>query len=627
MHVFKRLTSYSKISCIKGLVAVCLFAFVLPLIACEDTTPIAPRERQIYVEVQDDNHEGNGNTSYNPPTTNNPAANWILVAAGDTEKTTTLQGEIELGVLLFDNMGQSMAGEHVHFRIINPDQQAELSSQRSITNESGFAKVSFYAGNQLGDYEIEVMHDQANIPVRFDIEVLDLPSGSLTIRFDYQGPVSLDQLEVYLLEDSDYCDFAQYLVPPENVVLSESGLTVNNFFAIDPLPAGRRYSVLVRARSSINGTLAAGGCTDDLRVAEDENLEIGVSLLLLPLNPSGEYELINYFDFTDAIPGQVGQVIEGLVRFFGDQNNEREIGGLIFDVVEDLAREAAGSIGGLVVDLIRNWVEDDLNSLINRYIDEDGPQWIRDFFTIGQDLISVVSNMEVISQMNLSKARSDGTFDGSQNWVGLAFYWRLGCDEADSECGRYPFRMDDIVEGAEGVQLVFGQFEGRIHSYNQGIIHMHNMDLQYGRLILFVLNQIILPRIANGATSISEGLVNLANCSGFASRLTGGRDYLRLGGINIVSRSRIEGWCTSAMELTGSAAHYLLEGLEIDTRMDLQGEMVFVESNNDLLIDQITDGVWWGSLRTSEEAAPPFSGRFLGEAIDETVDMNEMLQD
>ena len=62
-----------------------------------------------------------------------------------------------------------------------------------------------------------------------------------------------------------------------------------------------------------------------------------------------------------------------------------------------------------------------------------------------------------------------------------------------------------------------------------------------------------------------------ANCPDFASRLTGGRDYLRLGGINIVSRSRIEQWCTSAMGVTGSAASYLLRGLEIDTRMDLQG--------------------------------------------------------
>ena len=239
------------------------------------------------------------------------------------------------------------------------------------------------------------------------------------------------------------------------------------------------------------------------------------------------------------------------------------------------------------------------------------------FFTIGSDLISVVSNMEVISQMNLSKARSDGTFDGSQNWVGLAFYWRVGCDEADRECGRYPFRLDDIVNGAEGIQLVFGQFEGRIHSYNQGIIHLHNMDLQYGRLILFVLNQIILPEIANGATSISDALVTLANCPGFANRLTGGQAYLRLGGINIVSRSRIESWCSSAMGITGTAATYLLDGLEIDTRMDLQGEMTFVETNDDLMIDQIIDGVWWGALRTSEEAAPPFEGTFLGEVPNE----------
>ena len=579
------------------------------LAGCDDNA--APvRERQIFVEVNPDDLPVAG-VSGDP---SRPSTR-VLVAAGDTEKTVPINGEVELGVLLFDQDGAMVTGEMVSFEIIDDAGEATLAAGRTLSDMNGFARVNFYAGPDVRDYQVEVRHAEAAQVVRFEISALDLPSGDLRVRFDYQGPVELDQLEVYLVPRPTWCDAPYYLAPPDEVVLSQNGLSVHDSFEARGLLAGERFAVVARARTAQSGSLAAAGCTGDIRINEDESRQVTVSLLLLPLDPSGNYEVINHFDFTDAIPGQVGEVINNLVRFFGDANNEREIGGIIFDVVDRLAREAAGSIGGLVIDLIRGWVEDDLNRLINEYIDNDGPEWLRDFFTIGTDLISVVSNMEVISEINLTKARSDGTFDGSQNWIGLAFYWRLPCDDAppEDECGRYAFTMDDVVENASGINLVFGQFTGRIHSYNQGVINLHNMDLQYGRLILFVLNQIILPEIANGATSISDALLHLANCPGFATRMTGGRDYLRLGGINIVSRARIEQWCSSAMGVTGSAATYLLDGLEVDMRMDLQGEMSFVEESDDLTVDRITEGLWWGAIRTADESAPPFSGDFAGE--------------
>jgi len=348
-------------------------------------------------------------------------------------------------------------------------------------------------------------------------------------------------------------------------------------------------------------------------VREYENVRVKVPVFLLPLSPAGSYTVDNHLDFTDAIPGTLGDVIRGLVRFFGDQNHEREIAGLIFDLVEGLAREAAGAIGALVIDLVRGWIEDDLNEIINEYIDEDGPDWLRDFFTIGSDLISVVSNLEVISRMRISKPRRDGTFEGSQNWIGLAFYWRLPCqDDPDPQCGRHPFTMDEVAAAAEGIQLVFGQFTGRIHTYNHGVIDLHTMDLQYGRLILFVLNNIILPFIADGANNLSDALLNLANCPDFADGITGGRGHLRLGGINIVSRNTIEDWCVAVMSIAGDAAEAIIGRLRIDTRLSLQGEMMFVEETDDLVVDAMTDGIWRGVIRTAQDEGPPFEGDFAG---------------
>ena len=593
-------------------------------VACDDSAaPI--REREILVEVP-----GGDPSAFMMGGDWQPQSARVLVPAGDLERTVPLGGEIEVGVIMFNQDGAPVSGERVQFDILGEnDQGAALTASMTTTDANGYARVSFYAGDVLRDYRVEASHPNARAPVLFSLEVLDLPTGGLDIRFDYQGPVALDQVEVYVVEQETVCDSVYYLAPPDGVVLSQNGLSVVDRYQPSALPAGESYGIVVRARTSEGGTLAAGGCLGDIRIIEGEIRTATVTLLLLPLNPAGRYEVINHFNFTDAIPGQVGNVIDQLLRFFGDQNNEREIGGLIFDAIEQLAREFAGTIGGIVIELIANWVEDDLNRLINGYIDNDAPQWIRDFFTIGADLVGVVSNMEVISEMTFTKARSDGTFEGAQNWLGLAFYWRLDCQESDpDDCGRYAFTMNQIADNANGINLVFGQFDGRVHSYNQGIINSHNMDLQYGRLVLFVLNQIILPRFADGATSLSEGLLNLANCPDFANRLTGGRDRLRLGGINIVSRDRIEGWCVSAMSLVGTGASIILEGLEVDTRMDLQGEVTFAEDNDDLSVDRLLEGTWRGSIRTAEEAAPPFEGDFEGERLlDDEIDgelMGEM---
>ena len=74
-------------------------------------------------------------------------------------------------------------------------------------------------------------------------------------------------------------------------------------------------------------------------------------------------------------------------------------------------------------------------------------------------------------------------------------------------------------------------------------------------------------------------------------------------------------------------ASIILEGLEVDTRMDVQGELTFVEENDDLSVDRIVQGVWRGSIRTASEAAPPFEGDFEGERLIDEIDgelMGEM---
>jgi hypothetical protein len=543
---------------------------------------------------------------------NNPFT-YILIAVGDDEPTVPIGGTVNLGVMLFDQNGDGVEGERITFQILDDDGTATLSAARTQTGDDGYAQVSFQGGGAPGIYAIEASHPDTRT-VRFDVQVAQLPTGSLDIGMEYVGPVALGRFDVFIVDDPFFCEDPYYLTAPQDVVYSESVEGLGSRVMLENQFAGRRVSVLVRGRTASNAILAAGGCEGDIAIPNGTTKRVTVSLFPLPLNPAGTYDLLNNFDLTGAIPGTLGDVVRGLLQFFGSQNQPREIAGLIFDLVEGLVRNYAGAIGGFIIDVVRGWVEDDLNEIINDYIDEDAPDWVRDFFLIGQDLIGVVSYLEVISRVRLSKPRLDGTFDGSQNWIGLAFYWRLSCQgNPDPACGRYAFTMDEVASAAQGIELVFGQFTGRIHSYDKGIFDSHTMDLQYGRLILFVLNNIILPAIADGATSLREGLLNLANCPAFANGITGGDSHLRLAGINIASRDTIEGWCTTIMGVAGDAGEAILGGLRIDTRMTLEANFSFVEETDDLVVDRIESGIWEGILRTSNDAGPPFNGTFYGD--------------
>ncbi len=551
-----------------------------------------------------------GNPIQPPPSTDPPVM--LLLIDGEDERTINVASTVELQVLLVDTLGAAVGGETIQFAIDGEADDAELSAQAAVTDMNGHAAIDLTGTSVPSELIVKAWGRETRV-VEFVIHVLELPTGSIEVDFDYNGPVRLGAIEVYLVDDPSFCDQPGFLLPPQGVLESQNANNIGDDLTLGPLVSGTRVAVVARARLESNGVLAGGGCFGDLTLPINDTTHITIPLFLLPLNPAGEYQTINHFDFRNAIPGTLGDVVRTLVRFFGDGQNERQIAGVIFDLVEDLIRQAAGAIGGFVIDIVRGFIEDDLNDIINNYIDQDAPDWVRSFFTIGEDLMRIVANLEVISVIQLTKPRGDGTYDGSQSWVGLAFYWTLGCDgNPDPSCGRHPFTMEQVAAGSEGINLVFGQFTGRIHTYNQGEIDSHVIDLQYGRLILFVLNNLLLPAIADGAHSLREALLNLANCPAFANGITGGDDHLRLAGLDIVSRDTIEGWCTSIMGIVGDGAEAIIGTLRIDTRLTMSGHMTFVEESNDLQADKLEMGTWTGVIRTQNDQGPPFSGDFAG---------------
>src|SRR5699024_2775888 len=115
----------------------------------------------------------------------------------------------------------------------------------------------------------------------------------------------------------------------------------------------------------------------------------------------------------------------------------------------------------------------------------------------GRDLRDVVANLEVHSVLTISDVSMKYDLQGRDNWLGVTLYWRWNCDQnSPPDCGAINLVADS--EGRLGeLGLLSSEWTGRLGSYNQLQIDRHPINLRYGRLIIYVLNEVILPRITN----------------------------------------------------------------------------------------------------------------------------------
>src|SRR5699024_6926330 len=133
----------------------------------------------------------------------------------------------------------------------------------------------------------------------------------------------------------------------------------------------------------------------------------------------------------------------------------------------------------------------------------------------------VIANLEVHSELTIGKMSSNYEFRGTDNWLGITLYWRWNCDaNSPPDCGAIELRADANGEiGSLGV--LSSAWIGRIVAYNQLQIDRHPITLEYGRLIMYILNDVILPKLTDGnAHSMSEAFSYWV-CNGIGTAITG----------------------------------------------------------------------------------------------------------
>jgi hypothetical protein len=272
---------------------------------------------------------------------------------------------------------------------------------------------------------------------------------------------------------------------------------------------------------------------------------------------------------------------------------ENFLSGAVATLIDFLANITGGAqaIQGLINDAIEN------NDTLRR---------IRD---AGRDLRDVVANLEVRSELTIGKLNSTYEFRGSGNWLGVVLYWRWECDaNSPPDCGAIDLAADSNGEIAD-LGVLSSEWTGRVVGYNQLQIDTHSLTLRYGRLIIYILNDVIIPRLTdNNANSLSEAFAYWIGCPGLADSITGSD-----GEILGITDEQIEGWCGTAVSTIFGFADLLVENLEFDIGLRLGGEGKLFELTSDGRVDEIREGTFNGFMESSEGgAASPFSATWDG---------------
>lgn len=522
-----------------------------------------------------------------------------IIFLHDISKPIDVQINEELPILVkaidYDSGGPA-AGATLSFAIVNATGvgapgDADLETEAVITDEDGLASVVF-RGNSAADvlYTVEVTANDAK-PKTIQIRVGNPPTGDLRVTIVYEGAIPLQQVKVQLLEGNISCNVFNPVKPPQITVAEKTVLSPDSKPIFKSLTANKKYTVVATALKSPDGGLAAAGCQDAVYVEPDIENQTTLKVFVLALNPAGLYDLSNVFDFTGAIPGQLGDILDELATLFYNP------GKFLIDQIKKLV---AQYVGGLITDVVFGLFEDKLSELITDWVLNDAPDWVQDFFTIGQDLLQVVAKLELTGQLKISKLMNDYYVQGQINFTGIVLSWKLGCDKNApdyEQCGKYPFTLTDIDNKDFPLDLLTGNWTGSISSFDHLTIDPHKIALNYGKLILFVLNKVILKQLT-GKDSLKDAVASMIGCDGIASAL---------GNLGIDEQDIYDA-CVGTVSLLVVPLEGFLLGLETDSLVSLKGDATMHDDDSDLVVDRIEPGAWNGQILLEGAAGNPFSG-------------------
>lgn len=540
-----------------------------------------------------------------------PEEGWktILIPNMATDVEIANTGVSKLSVMAIsigeETAGEGVVGELIRWGIETNRESLSLGSSSSQTREGGVASVSIRGLGIPNDVTVVAQSQNAPKNVRFNVKVSDLPVGNLAVKANYNGLAPVENYSIHIYDSKDF--YCGYYDPKVGVTADALFPPVDESFAeFKGLSPTQNYTIVVNGYSA-QGAKVASGCLDSgTQVFENQTTNVNVYLDTIDLSLNTTFRARSYFDLGDVANalGTVGQFVKYVTDF---ADNPAQV---LYDLIKDaIGGAVTGGIGGAVtggIDVVleATGLKDKLFNYLNGLLRQN--KTVCQVGNFACQIRNIIRTMEFMGDLEIQRA-GQVELRGHNAYDGLAVYWRGGCktdsqgNYVDPTCGRYPLSTKQL-DLAEDIYFLEGSWSGSIaNGYDKISIESHELNLEYGKIAVFLINNVVLPKLAGGAKNFPDAIAYWINCDAVGQWLS---DRLT------TTKEEATGWCKSASNTLGSALGFLTAMGELqkaNSNVEISGTALVIDTNADNVVDDIHSGRWSGSMtiNTSDDAGNP----------------------
>jgi len=447
-----------------------------------------------------------------------------LVFVSDRSVRLTLGSTADLTVRYVDSVGDPIADARVEFVIdgdIGPRGPQVMGANRTTTAADGTATVRIRGGEIEFDFDVvaSVMSAPEVNSLTFEISVRTKEAADYVFipRYD-DGPLRLQKVDVYLFNSPGNCD--AIVRDPDEIVGAIDRVTVfpladGSFdgYAYEASPADIpiTYAVAVAFMDDAAvGFACNSGPFKDPSGADIDPLDVSlgesvvVDLYITELFPAirGEYEVENQFDLVEFLPPPVQDVVRYIGNFFDSP------GRVVFDILEDTGVLSSAGFPAF----LREALIDAIDGLLFTFL----PESVRNVFETGADVYGALQNVRFQGRIII--------FEDADEFGTLG-----ACNEIVLD--RLVINFETITDGvfdlrARGYEAAYGTFSGFITvTTDRGIAYQLNidpysLDINYGQIAVFILEQIVFPLLLGPSIDSMEAFVrSFIDCESIADSI------------------------------------------------------------------------------------------------------------
>lgn len=458
------------------------------------------------------------------------------------------------------------------FRIFAGDPGVTVRVQASAADAASVTATLVISQPAMGDISVQVLYD-AQVG-RYSY--LDLSSARVSMFSNKTCDMIIGDANRLTGADFSWTPIMPF--DDLNNTVTESGFMHNALFTV----AASVYSE--------SGRAIGFGCLEDVRIVGGDTTEVIINANDLPLEFKGKFVTTNRFDLSDLLRSSddptlstVADVLE-VLRLLGSDDDSRggELIRLLCDLtdVDQQACSIASAIGGPLIVVV---------------LEQNIPSDVFAVLSIISDVISIVSETTIVGEIEFPDNYPDenNMLTGDNRWQRFRFEWRDGCMAQD--CNR-EFTIGNLDNDNRPIA---GIFDAEVVEAQTLDIKDHGLNFRFGLIALGIAEQWVLPSVTGlpAPTSLRDTLGNLM------------ADVC----IDLDNAVSNPGFCQSVIVNALSAVIIdQLGNLNFSPeQFRINGSATLVDSDTDLRIDKLENGVWYATIDTGDTNLF-FNGCFTG---------------